>query len=203
MVGLLRWALALSMALMLVVVPFIYYRCAYDYGKRFREVTPGVFYRSGQMTEEGFADYLQRYGIRTVINAQDEYPDPDIERSYWDRHTVKESQLCQRLGVQYIFLAPNLICRKKVPEERPAAIERFLAILDDPANRPVLLHCKAGLHRTGVLTAVYRMEYEGWSPFQAMMELRACGFGEFVSSASNDYITEYVLTYQRGQRRSP
>jgi protein tyrosine/serine phosphatase len=198
-----RWVLIVGLMLLLTVVPFYYYRSVYEYGKRFRVVSPGVFYRSGQLTQEGFEDFIRRNGIRTVINAQDEYPDPDLPRGYWDHHSIKETQLCERLGVRYVFLPPDLISRRRLPDERPAAIERFLALLDDPNNLPVLLHCKAGLHRTGVLTAVFRMEYEGWTPAQAMTELRACGFGEFVSSAANDYIQEYILSYRRGHRTPP
>ena len=32
----------------------------------------------------------------------------------------------------------------------PPVVDEFLQILDDEANYPVLLHCKAGLHRTYV-----------------------------------------------------
>lgn len=43
--------------------------------------------------------------------------------------------------------------------ERPtrAVIEQFLRIVDDPENQPVYVHCVGGRHRTGVMTAVYRM----------------------------------------------
>jgi protein tyrosine/serine phosphatase len=58
------------------------------------------------------------------------------------------------------------------------------------------LHCKAGLHRTGVLTAVYRMEYEGWSPQQALAELKANGFGDSKATSANDYIVQYILAYR-------
>jgi protein tyrosine phosphatase (PTP) superfamily phosphohydrolase (DUF442 family) len=196
-----RWVLGILIASLLTVVPFVHYRAEYTFGKRLREICPGKLYRSGQLTEEGFTDVVERFGIRTIINAQDEYPDPDIDKSYFDRRTVKESELCQRLGVHYVFLPPDLIDRRRVPPERPTAIDRLLQILDDPANHPVLIHCRAGLHRTGCYTAVYRMEYEGWTPRQAIDELKANGFGEFVCSSANDYITQYILSYRPGERR--
>jgi hypothetical protein len=90
-----------------------------------------------------------------------------------------------------------------VPQQRPRAIDRFLALMDDRDNYPVLIHCRAGLHRTGVMTAVYRMEYDGWSPQQAIRELKANGFGEWPCTPANDYITQYILTYQRGVRHMP
>jgi protein tyrosine phosphatase (PTP) superfamily phosphohydrolase (DUF442 family) len=188
------------LAVALFVLPFGYYRWGYVHGKRLRVVTPGRFYRSGQLTVGGFREAIARYHIRTIVNAQDEYPDPDIALSYFSRGTVKESALCRELGVRYVFLPPQLISRRQVPRHRPESIDRFLALLDDPASYPVLVHCKAGLHRTGVLTAVYRMEYEGWSPRAAVRELKANGFGDEACTSANDYIVQYVLSYQPGQR---
>jgi protein tyrosine/serine phosphatase len=185
---------------LLTVVPFVHYRAVYAHAKRLREVTPGRFYRSGQLTAEGFTEFVRRHGIHTIINLQDEYPDPDVRLRFLGGGTVKESELCRRLGVRYVYLPPDLIPRRQVPAHRPKAIDRFLALLDQESTYPVLIHCKAGLHRTGVMTAVYRMEYEGWSPAEAHRELKANGFGEFVSTASNDYIKQYILTYRRGIR---
>jgi protein tyrosine/serine phosphatase len=199
---LVRWALGLGLAASIAVVPFVHYRAVYAHGKRFREVTPGRFYRSGQMTAEGFTDFVKRYHIRTVINLQDEYPDPDIRLHFLGGGTIKESELCRQLGARYVHLPPDLIPRRQCPEHRPEAIDRFLALLDRNSTYPVLIHCKAGLHRTGVMTAVYRMEYENWSPSQAHRELKANGFGEFASTAANDYITQYILTYRPGIRNS-
>jgi protein tyrosine/serine phosphatase len=178
----------------------VYFRVEYTHGKRLREVDPGRVFRGGQMTVEGFTDAIRQHGIRTVINFQDEYPDPALRQSYLNAHTTPESELCRRLGVRYVFIAPDVVRHRDVPKRRPRAIEEFLAVMDDPASYPVLLHCHAGLHRTGIMTAIYRMEYQGWTVDEAMRELRANGFGLFVSTAANDYIMQYVLTYRRGKR---
>jgi protein tyrosine/serine phosphatase len=201
MSALVRWALAFAVAVPVTVVPVAFYRVVYVHGKRLREVSPGRVYRSGQMTAEGFRDAVDRYQLHTIINLQDEYPDPDIDLDYFGTGTVKESELCRELGVHYVYLPPDLIPRRQVPARRPEAIDRLLRVLDDPDAYPVLFHCRAGLHRTGVMVAVYRMEYEGWSPRAALEELRANGFGEWDSAAANDYITQYILTYRRGLPR--
>jgi protein tyrosine/serine phosphatase len=200
MPGWLRWTLGVGLTVALVAVPVVYYRVQYLHGKRLREVTPGRFYRSGQMTADGFVEAVARYHLRTIINLQDEYPDPDIGLGYWSTRTIKESELCRELGVRYIYLPPELIPRRQIPAHRPATIDSFLALLDDPASYPVLIHCRAGLHRTGVMTAVYRMEYEGWSTREAVRDLKANGFGEFACTSANDYIIQYLLTFQPGRR---
>jgi hypothetical protein len=198
--ALVRGALAGTIVALVTLVPLGFYRCEYVHTKRLREVTPGHVYRSGQMTEDGFAEAIARFHIRTIINLQDEYPDPDVRCHALGGDSIKESELCSRFGVHYVFLPPDLIPRRQVPTHRPVAIDRLLRLLDDPETYPVLLHCRAGLHRTGVMVAVYRMEYEGWSQRAALQDLRGNGFGEWQSQAANDYITQYILTYRRGLR---
>jgi tyrosine-protein phosphatase SIW14 len=198
---LVRRLLVAGIAALVLAAPVLYYRASYTHAKRLREISPGVLYRSGQMTAAGFLDAVQRYGIRCIINLQDEYPDPELPWHYFGGGTIRESELCRRLGVRYLWMPPDIIPRGKIPAERPAAIDRFLAVLDDPANHPVLIHCRAGLHRTGVMAAVYRMEYQRCSPAEALRDIKANGFGEYACTSANDYIVQYVLSYRRGLRR--
>jgi tyrosine-protein phosphatase SIW14 len=190
-----RRASILGLVFLLTVVPFVVYRIDWSHAKRLRTMHDGVLYRSGQLTVDGFTDAVLRYKIRTIVNAQDEWPNPDIAQSWCNSRTIKESELCRQLGVNYIHLPPGLVSRYEAGQKTPPAIDRFMEVMDDKANLPVLLHCKAGLHRTGVLCAVYRMEYGHVSPQEAFLELKAHGFGEFFCSASNDYVNQYVLKY--------
>jgi protein tyrosine/serine phosphatase len=198
----LRWAFGVSLSVLLTVVPYLYYRCSYTWTKRLRDVTAGRVYRSGAMTASGFVTAIERYGIRTIINLQNEAQDPDLPLGYFSRHTIRESDLCEKLGVRYRVVCLDLLPRNRKPTERPAAIEQFLELMDDPSNYPVLIHCKAGLHRTGIFAALYRMEYEGWTRAEAIRELKSHGFGEFACSSANEYITQYLLSFQPGQRRN-
>lgn len=43
---------------------------------------------------------------------------------------------------------------------------------------PVLMHCKHGRDRTGLMAAMYRILLQGWSRDQALEEMRAGGFGD-------------------------
>lgn len=200
MAGVIRWSGAAALVVVIVVAPFVYFRFVYDTYKRLRIVEPGRVYRSGQMTAEGFTDAVQRYGLRTIINVQDEYPDPNIALSFWGKQTIKESALCRQLGVRYVHLMPRLLPRHLIPEQRPPAIDQLLSVLDDESNYPLLIHCHAGLHRTGLLTAIYRMEYQGWPQDQAFLDMKGQGFGPWVCTSANDYVKQYVLTYRPGVR---
>jgi tyrosine-protein phosphatase SIW14 len=185
-----RVLLAALLVGVLLGAPLAYYRWQYSHAKRLRVVTPGVLYRAGQMTQAGLDEAVRRFGIRTVVNFQNEAPDPVLSPG------LPESERCKQLGVEYLFLPPDLIERKRLPAERPEAIGQFLKIMDDPSCYPILIHCRAGLHRTGILAAIYRMEYQGWSRDQAMQELKENGFGDSQCTARNDYIMQYLLLYQ-------
>src|SRR5258708_38502345 len=48
----------------------------------------------------------------------------------------------------------------------------FLKIVNDPANQPVFVHCAGGRHRTGAMSAIYRVSYDGWDADQGFSEMK-------------------------------
>ncbi len=197
------WFLGILILAAMVSIPAIYYRSIFAYQKRFHIIREGKIFRSGQLTEEGFREVINRYGIRTILNLQEEAQDPILYHNNFKKSSLRESELCGQLGVDYLFIEFDLLPRNRIPEERPAVIDELLQILDNPKSYPLLFHCKAGLHRTGVLTALYRMEYENWSIGEATRELRNNHYGDAACTTANDYLVEFLEIYQRGIRRIP
>lgn len=52
------------------------------------------------------------------------------------------------------------------------------AIQTAEANGPVLMHCKHGSDRTGLMAAMYRVVIQGWSKEDALNEMTQGGFGD-------------------------
>jgi|ERR1019366_1888879 tyrosine-protein phosphatase SIW14 len=196
--------MGLALAAFMVYAPYLYYRCSLEHAKRLRPVVEGRVYRSGLMTSTGFRDAIQRHHIKTVINFMEEAPDPDLRGGRFNRSVTKESELCAYLGVDFKFVYLKTVAENRVGKDQPGGIDEFLKIMDDENAYPVLFHCKAGLHRTGAMAAVYRMEYQGWSPEDAMRELKSHGFGHYVANTTNELCLQYVLLYKpRGSAAEP
>jgi len=79
-----------------------------------------------------------------------------------------------------------------------ANMTEFLRILSDPEmKKPVLVHCFAGIHRTGGYVAVYRMEHDGWSAAEAIEEMRSMGTPR---TTFEDDVMTYLTTYEPRKR---
>jgi tyrosine-protein phosphatase SIW14 len=205
----LSWGLGLALAAVVVGVPLAHQRTQYVQHKRLRVVVDGRVYRSGQLTADGFRRAIQQYGIKTVINLQDDDTetadaderDPHLPRNPFDKTRTLESEVVTAAGARYVQFDGNAL-NSDGTDKRPKLQDDFLAVMDDEANYPVLYHCKAGLHRTGWITSVFRMEYEKRSQADVLDELRANGFGDFKATDANVYIKRYIFDYQPGVRKA-
>jgi len=155
--------------------------------RNFRIVRAGVLYRSGQMTVEGLRRAVHDYGIRTVITLRDPLDGPAGEA---DR---AEEEFCRREEIQYLRLPPQVWDLQDDQTPIAANVERFRRTLADPRNYPVLLHCYAGIHRTGAYCAIYRMEQERWDNARAIAEVKACGYDTFDWDLD---VAEYLEKYR-------
>lgn len=144
------------------------------------------------MTLEGLGRTSHDLQIRTVVSLRDGSnpgdPPPDLDEENW----------CRENGLNYLRLRPMAW---EGTENKPAPVEpnvkKYLELLRDERNYPILLHCFAGIHRTGTYTAIYRMEVEGWPLDRAMNEMRACGYTHIEGDKD---LLGFLLQYKPGNR---
>lgn len=117
------------------------------------------YFRGAQPTAQDLAD-LAKLGVKTTIDLTDGDGDSNEER------------LAEAAGLKFFKIAMNT---RVVPTAEQIAT--FLSIVNDPANQPVYVHCVGGKHRTGVMTAIYRMTQESWAPDRAFQEMKSFKFG--------------------------
>ena len=85
---------------------------------------------------------------------------------------ASEPGLVELAGMKYVRIP---MTTHKPPTGDQLA--QFLALVNDPVSQPVYVHCAGGRHRTGVMTAVYRMTSDGWTSDQAFKEMKQYDFG--------------------------
>lgn len=138
----------------------------------FGEVSP-VYFRGAQPEGTDYAA-LAAFGVKTVI---------DLQRD----GSVGEEQLVERAGMTF-----HRIPMTTHTPPTAQQISEFLALVNDPANQPVYVHCAGGRHRTGVMTAVYRMDKEGWTSDRAFKEMKQYKFGaDFLHPEFKKFVYAY------------
>jgi protein-tyrosine phosphatase len=118
-----------------------------------------TYYRGSQPEGRDYAD-LASLGVKTVINLTSDDADPT------------EKAMTEQAGMAYVQIP---MTTHQPPTS--AQLAQFLGIANDPARQPIYVHCVGGHHRTGVMTAAYRMTAEGWTADQAFKEMKQYGFG--------------------------
>ena len=73
-----------------------------------------------------------------------------------------------------------------------AQLTEFLKIVNDPGSQPVYVHCVGGRHRTGVMTAIHRMNDERWTADRALAEMKQYKFGaDFLHQEFKEFVYRY------------
>jgi len=114
-----------------------------------------TLYRSEQPTALGMRN-LEKLGIRTVINLR-AFNDDEDEVKGTSLRTERVKILTWRIGDPHVI--------------------EVMRMLKKTENAPFLIHCQHGADRTGVMSAMYRILEQGWTPDDALKELVDGGYG--------------------------
>jgi len=131
--------------------PIIYF------SPNFHVVEENKCYRCKQLKPEQLAFYIQKYGIKTIINLRGVNEDQE----WW----IKENKVAIQNNVTLVnipFSASEL-----PPKEN---LRKLFEALDNKQG-PFVLHCLAGADRTGLAATIYAYEYMGLSLKNSLKQL--------------------------------
>jgi protein tyrosine/serine phosphatase len=111
-------------------------------------------YRSEQPDTEAFAQ-LEAFGIKEVLNLRQFHTDHDEAKA---------------TGIKLHRVKMN------AGDIQPDQLVAALRIIRE-AQGPILIHCWHGSDRTGIVSAAYRIVFQGWSKEKAIQELKEGGYG--------------------------
>lgn len=139
---------------------------------RFYKVNDNL-YRGAQPLSGGI-ERLKALGIKTIINLRSE-----------NEGTREEEADAKRAKLAYFNVPlPGL----SAPSDDD--VEKILALINDPKNQPVFVHCNHGKDRTGTIVAVYRISHDGWTSEEAKAEAKRFGMS-WVQVRMKSYISDY------------
>jgi protein tyrosine/serine phosphatase len=115
------------------------------------------FFRSAQPDAQGFKGLSTTHGVRTVISL---------------RAFNSDEPLTSGLGLKLVRIRINTWNIQR--DDVVAALQNLRRASRDA---PILLHCQHGADRTGMITALYRVLYQGWSKVAALDEMQNGMFG--------------------------
>src|SRR5262245_48201009 len=133
------------------------------------------FCTGGQPKLEGL-DKLKAEGVKSILNL----------RTPGEHRAADEEAKAKELGLKYF----NIPVVYRDPKDEQ--VDEFLKITDDPANRPVFIHCTAAI-RVGAFWMIRRVVRDGWTIEKAEEEATKIGLREapHLTEFAKNYIAKY------------
>lgn len=158
------WSIKAFAALMAATLVLLVYLAVLHFNGNFHAVVDGELYRSAQPSADELATYTAKAGLKSVLNLRGASP-----RSDWYKEEIAESE---KLGL--IHADFGLSASREVTNEEAAELIALMRTLP----KPLLIHCKHGSDRTGLLAALYLAAIKGEDADQADDQL-SIYFGHF------------------------
>ena len=155
----------------------------YFWPKNWGAVQEAAIYRSDRILPHLTEKMLTKHGIQVIVNMEGRIPGDECQDA--------EITACKRLGIELKRFAMR---GNGIPgDPLPQAVEKYARALAAIAQarsegKVVLIQCAAGRHRTGGMTATYRMLIEGDPAHEAYAELRAYGWKQWKHQVLADWI---------------
>lgn len=132
---------------------------------------------------------LQRSGVKTILSLNG--PLDEEVRSAEHGRVNLGAFVRERLRHEFVSMGA-----KEAPTDEEL-VQVFKVLLDD-SKKPILLHCRQGADRTGIIAALYQVELLGWSKERAKSEMRRHGWA---AHGGTEIQGGYLDLYQPGRLR--
>jgi protein tyrosine/serine phosphatase len=127
----------------------------------FMTITEGKVYKSGVIPPDEIESYVKKYHIKSIVDLRFPGTGDDVNNPEIPAELTAEKQAVAKIpGVHYFNNGSDQIPNQK-------NLDTFFKIMDDSDNYPVLIHCYHGIGRAQMYSAIYRIEYEGFSNEEA------------------------------------
>jgi protein tyrosine/serine phosphatase len=132
-----------------------------------------ILYRGGQPAESDYKA-LASFGIHTIVDLRND------EESF-------AKSAAEAAGMKYVNIPMDGV---SAPSD--ADVAKFLSVVNDPSSGKIFMHCKAGIHRTGAMGAVYRIAKGGWDYDKTYQEMKNY---EFSAGLFHGALKSFVKRY--------
>jgi protein-tyrosine phosphatase len=158
--------------------------------KRFAVVEEGQLYRSGYCEPRPLRQIIRERKLKSILVLLVPIPGSTDQD--------KEETVAREEGVQIIQIPMPGDGRGDFD-----SLDLAAATIADPANRPMLVHCAAGVNRTGAAYAAWRMKYGGWSFEKALAEMERYGYSEKDTPKLKEHLQRYYAERVAGKIQKP
>lgn len=154
-------------------------------GNNAHEVQKAQWYRAAQMNESDMTAYIKQHNIKTVLRlvGTDDSDSDDYET---------DVAATNKTGIKLV-VAKLPTSRLPYRSELATLFEALDAIAADPQARPVLVHCRQGSDRTGLVSLIWLHDYQGVDFAQAREQLK---FFPYMHVAVGHKVDEFLDMYE-------
>lgn len=148
-----------SVGLALAIMSFVAASYAgYLHGNgNFHIVVSDEAYRSAQLDEDALTHYIASYKIKSILNLQG----PNMNAKWY----VDELRLSSQVGIVHHDL--SISANRMVSDEELSAIVNIMR----KTPKPILIHCRSGADRAGLVAALYQYAIAGKAAQEASNQL--------------------------------
>jgi protein tyrosine/serine phosphatase len=135
--------IVIAVLVVLMLPPAGYYGVYLRVQGNFHAITPGEAYRSAKLDKDKLTYYVKKYNIRSIVNLIGEDP--------YKPWYQEELRVSRKHNIRHYDLA---LSATDPPSQEDT---RKLMRIFRTAPRPILIHCKGGSDRSGLVAAMWKV----------------------------------------------